>query len=84
MPRRLVFCGCTGLFGSKLAPTGPMRCGGMHTSVIGDDMRTHAEALGVVHRFCGSELARESDWPDALLSVAALAYSRASSLPQDR
>ncbi|CZT31338.1 hypothetical protein PCPL58_4882 [Pseudomonas cerasi] len=57
---------------------------GMHTSVVDDDMRAHAKAPGVVHRFCGSELARESDWPDALLSVAALAYSRASSLPQGR
>ncbi|RXT69239.1 hypothetical protein B1F71_05160 [Pseudomonas syringae] len=57
---------------------------GMHTGVVDDDMRTHAEALGVVHSFCGSELARESDCPDALLSAAALAYSRASSLPQDR
>ncbi|ALE00778.1 hypothetical protein PSYRMG_18150 [Pseudomonas syringae UMAF0158] len=57
---------------------------GMHTGVIDDDMRAHAKALGVVHRFCGGELARESDWPDALFSAAALAYSRASSLPQDR
>ncbi|RXT69240.1 hypothetical protein B1F71_05165 [Pseudomonas syringae] len=61
------------------------RCAtGMHTGVVDDDMRAHAEAPGVVHRFCGSELARESDWPDALFSAAALAYSRASSLPQDR
>ncbi|MDH4602139.1 hypothetical protein [Pseudomonas syringae] len=28
---------------------------GMHTGVVDDDMRTHAEALGVVHRFCGSD-----------------------------
>ncbi|PBP35524.1 hypothetical protein CCL14_21155 [Pseudomonas syringae] len=62
--------------------TGALR--GMHTGVINDDMRPHAEALGVVHSFCGSELARESDCPDALFSAAALAYSRASSLPQDR
>ncbi|PHN17572.1 hypothetical protein AO256_24380 [Pseudomonas syringae] len=57
---------------------------GRHAAVFDDDMRPHAEALGVVHKFCGSELARESDCPDALFSVAALAYSRASSLPQDR
>ncbi|MDU8599703.1 hypothetical protein RYB69_01395, partial [Pseudomonas syringae] len=55
---------------------------GIHTGVIDDDMRTYAEALGVVRRFGGSELARESDCPDALFSAAALAYSRASSLPQ--
>ncbi|RXF66561.1 hypothetical protein BKM77_02275 [Pseudomonas syringae] len=61
------------------------RCAaGIHTGVIDDDMRTYAEALGVVHSFCGSELARESDCPDALFSAAALAYSRASSLPRGR
>ncbi|PYD16179.1 hypothetical protein DND47_12505 [Pseudomonas syringae pv. syringae] len=27
LSRRPVFCGCTGLFASKLAPTGPMCCG---------------------------------------------------------
>ncbi|RXT94651.1 hypothetical protein B1F75_10095 [Pseudomonas syringae] len=57
---------------------------GMHTSVIDDDMRAHAKAPGVVHKSRGSELARESDCPDALFSAAALAYSGASSLPQDR
>ncbi|KWS25014.1 hypothetical protein AL062_11545 [Pseudomonas syringae pv. syringae] len=57
---------------------------GRHAAVFDDDMRPHAEALGVVHRLCGSELARESDCPDALFFVSALAYSRASWLPQDR
>ncbi|MDF5894895.1 hypothetical protein P4A93_25115, partial [Pseudomonas syringae pv. syringae] len=46
---------------------------GRHAAVFDDDMRPNAEALGVVHRLCGSELARESDCPDALFSVAALA-----------
>ncbi|MBP1087907.1 hypothetical protein JOE39_004240 [Pseudomonas sp. PvP100] len=84
LSRRPVFCVCTGLFASKLAPTGPRRCRGRHAAVFDDDMRPPAEALGVVRRLCGSELARESDCPDALFSVATLASSRASSLPQDR
>ncbi len=84
LSRRPVFCGCTGLFASKLAPTGPRRCRGRHAAVFDDDMRPNTEALGVVHKSCGSELARESDCPDALFFVSALAYSRASSLPQDR
>ncbi|SFH75081.1 hypothetical protein SAMN05444507_102506 [Pseudomonas syringae] len=84
LSRRPVFCGCTGLFASKLAPTGQMCCRRRHTAVFDDDMRPHAEALGVVRRSCGSELARESDCPDALFFVSALASSRASSLPQDR
>ncbi|MBP1119311.1 hypothetical protein JOE34_000898 [Pseudomonas sp. PvP028] len=54
LSRRPVFCVCTGLFASKLAPTGPMRCRGRHAAVFDDDMRPHAEALGVVHRSCGS------------------------------
>ncbi|PBP46259.1 hypothetical protein CCL13_11995, partial [Pseudomonas syringae] len=36
--------------------TGALR--GMHTGVIDDDMRAHAEAFGVVHRFCGSDALR--------------------------
>ncbi|ALE00777.1 hypothetical protein PSYRMG_18145 [Pseudomonas syringae UMAF0158] len=32
---------------------------GIHTGVIDDDMRPHAEAPGVVHKSRGSELARE-------------------------
>ncbi len=84
LSRRPVFCGCTGLFASKLAPTGPMRCRRRHTDIFDEGMRPHAEAPGVVHKSCGSELARESDCPDALFFVSALASSRASSLPQDR
>ncbi|AVX25100.1 hypothetical protein DA456_17735 [Pseudomonas syringae pv. atrofaciens] len=84
LSRRPVFCVCTGLFASKLAPTGPRRYRGRHAAVFDDDMRPNTEALGVVRWLCGSELARESDCPDALFFVSALAYSRASSLPQDR
>ncbi len=66
------------------APTGSMCCRRRHTDIFDEDMRPNAEALGAVRRLCGSELARESDCPDALFFVSALAYSRASSLPQDR
>ncbi|POD21367.1 hypothetical protein BKM12_08055 [Pseudomonas syringae pv. syringae] len=31
---------------------------GRHTGVVDDDMRPHAEALGVVHRLCGSDALR--------------------------
>ncbi|NAO55662.1 hypothetical protein PsP108CL_26025, partial [Pseudomonas syringae] len=43
LSRRPVFCVCTGLFASKLAPTGPRRCRGRHAAVFYDDMRPNAE-----------------------------------------
>ncbi|POP65707.1 hypothetical protein CXB35_24180 [Pseudomonas syringae] len=56
LSRRPVFCVCTGLFASKLAPTGPMCCRRRHTDIFDDDMRPHAKALDVVHKSCGSDV----------------------------